>query len=253
MISSNDMGKACGCTGQVIRRFLKENGLIVPAEVSQKFRSAKQRGKTSFTKKEDRFIKANYLTMPVKTMASALNRSHTGVQYALRRLGLTIPRELIEARKQASRIQPGASPPNKGKKQIDYMSAEAIERTALTRFKKGDIPATAFDKDGIITIRHDHPDRANGGRAYKYVRLSLGVWKPLHTHTWEQVNGPLPEGHCLWFRDLDSMNCDLSNLELITRQENMARNTIQRFPPELISTIKILSKLKKTIKNHGTK
>ena len=36
------------------------------------------KGRTSFTAKEDQFIKDNYLTMPIKTMAKQIGRSGCG-------------------------------------------------------------------------------------------------------------------------------------------------------------------------------
>ena len=39
-------------------------------------------------------------------------------------------------------------------------------------------------------------------------------WMPLHILEWERVNGPLPAGHCLWFKDGDRLNVDVANLEL---------------------------------------
>jgi len=64
-----------------------------------------------------------------------------------------------------------------------------------------------------------------GGKSYKYICLALGSWKPLHIYNWEKTNGKIPKGHCLWFKNGDTMNCELSNLELITRAENMNRNS----------------------------
>lgn len=52
-----------------------------------------------------------------------------------------------------------------------------------------------------------------------------GRWVPYHRHLWEQENGPIPAGHNLIFRDGNTMNCALDNLELISRAENVKRNT----------------------------
>jgi len=49
------------------------------------------------------------------------------------------------------------------------------------------------------------------------------------------------------FRDRNPQHIELDNLELVTRAENMRRNTIHRYPPELKSTIRQLSKLKRAI------
>lgn len=217
--SSIDLGKHCRCTGQVVRRWLKENGLVVPKSVSYSFSVAKQTGKTSFSQKEDAFIKSNYLSMPVKVIAAELNRSGTGINSRLKHLGLVIPPEIIEQRKAASRIRRGSTPFNKGKRQADYMSADAIERTAATRYKKGNLPHNTKDHDGEITIR-----QKDGEPPYKFIRISLGKWELLHRHNWEKVNGPVPHGYCLWCLG-DTLDCNPDNWELITRKENRIRNS----------------------------
>lgn len=115
----------------------------------------------------------------------------------------------------------GHVPKNKGKKQVNYMSAEQISRTASTRFKKGQLPPNTLH-DGVITVRHGHKKR--GARPYKHIRIGLAKWKMLHVYMWEQANGPVPSGHIIVFRDKDSMNCELENLEMISRAEHARRN-----------------------------
>ena len=44
------------------------------------------------------------------------------------------------------------------------------------------------------------------------------------------------------------MNCEVSNLELITRAENMSKNTINRYPEHIKENIRLISKINKTIK-----
>ena len=49
------------------------------------------------------------------------------------------------------------------------------------------------------------------------------------------------------FKDKNPMNCVIENLEIITRKENMNRNTIHNYPTEVKQLIKLNSKLKKAI------
>ena len=134
------------------------------------------------------------------------------------------------------------------------MSNEQFEKCKKTMFKKGQLPKNTFPNDGVITIRHVHPD-SNNTKSYKWIRISLGKWKLLHKHIWEHINGPVPKNHCLWFKDGNSMNCVIENLELITRAENARRNhnKFLAYPEELKSTIKVISKINKKLKEHGTK
>ena len=54
------------------------------------------------------------------------------------------------------------------------------------------------------------------------------VWKELQIHNWEQIHGPVPKGMVLRCLTDDPLNCDPSNWELITRLENVERNSGRR-------------------------
>ncbi|WBH53522.1 hypothetical protein PALA8_04322 [Pseudomonas aeruginosa] len=72
-------------------------------------------------------------------------------------------------------------------------------------------------------------------------------WKGIHILLWEEHFGPIPTGHCVCFKDNNKQNVVIDNLEIITRAERMRRNSIHRYPPELKSAIRVISKLKRTI------
>jgi hypothetical protein len=48
------------------------------------------------------------------------------------------------------------------------------------------------------------------------------------------------------------MNNDIDNLMLLTKKENMVRNTIHRLPKELQQVMRLKCKLIKKINNNGT-
>lgn len=221
--SGKAIAKDCCCSSSAVQRYIRKKGLVVPPELRAKFRTQAMIGKTTFTAEEDMIIREQYLLKPVKVLAEELNRSFTGIMGRLKAMGLTIPPDLIEQRKQLGRIKKGGTPPNKGKKQHEYMSPELIAKSMKTRFKKGNIPHNSYNQPGKISIRK--ATEKKGGRAYQYICLELGKWKELHIHNWEKKNGPVPKGHCLWFRDGNSLNADVDNLELITRKENRMRNS----------------------------
>ena len=62
------------------------------------------------------------------------------------------------------------------------------------------------------------------GLPYKWIRLSKSKWIELHRYNWEKKYGKAPKGYCIWFKDGNSLNPIISNLELITRAENIKRN-----------------------------
>jgi hypothetical protein len=66
------------------------------------------------------------------------------------------------------------------------------------------------------------------GRAEVFVKVSdepeicapknkLLNWEHKKKIVWEAANGPVPEGHTLFFKDGDILNCELANLQLIKR------------------------------------
>ena len=117
-----------------------------------------------------------------------------------------------------------------------------------TQFKKGHRGGKALEKYQPIGTERLSKD----GYLERKVNDDMPLqrrWRAVHILLWESVNGVLPKNHCLIFRDGNKANITLDNLELITRAENMRRNTIHRYPPELKSAIRVVSKLKRTIEN----
>lgn len=106
----------------------------------------------------------------------------------------------------------GHIPPNKGKKQKEYMSKEAIERTKATRFQKGSIPPNA------VPVGYERIDRDG----YVYIKVE-GKKKLVlkHRYVWEQHNGSIPKGYNIQFKDGNKHNCDIDNLYMISRGEQM--------------------------------
>jgi len=220
--SCKEMGEKFGIAGAVVQRFLKRNGIVIPKQLSYKIRAKKLIGRTVVTPGQDEQIKALYLTMPVKTLARHLGIGDTALIKRLKTLDLVIPRHIIEQRKKDSQLKHGNIPVNKGLKQTEYMSPEAIERTKRTRFKKGDIPHNAYNEIGKIVIRQ----KKDGSERYKYICLAVGKWMLYHQYIWRKYHGDIPSGMVIRFKDGDSMNCEISNLECVTLAENLRLNNL---------------------------
>ena len=145
---------------------------------------------------------------------------------------------LIEGGKKF-RFTPGHTPFNKGKE----MPSEVYEKVKATMFKKGNRPQN-WKPDVTIVERKDADQ---SGRVYLYYKVRDSKWILYHNKVWIDQNGPIPKGNIIRFIDGNTRNCDISNLEMVTMKDNMARNTIQRFPEEIQQIIKLTSKLNKTI------
>ena len=135
----------------------------------------------------------------------------------------------------ANQFKPGHTPHNKGKQ----ISAEIYEKVAPTMFKRGNKPHNT-KPNGTINIRAD-----KSGRLYQYIKIKDSHWELLQRYVWTQANGEIPQGSVVIFLDGNYLNCDISNLQVISRRENMARNTIQRYPAELQQIMKLTCKLKR--------
>jgi hypothetical protein len=242
IMSGATIGKKLGISRNVVNDFKQKQGWQVSREQISKWRAEKLKGRTSFSKKEDRFIKDNYLVMPIKRLAAMMNRSYSGVTGRLDNLGLEIPEELRKERKNLYTYKKGCTPLNKGKKLSEFMSAEAIAKCAVHRFKKGHRPANA-KPIGTVIIKLER----KSDRYYKHITQATGKMKLLHKVVWEDANGPVPANHCIWFKDGNSMNVVLENLELITRKENLRRNAIHHYPKDLKEVIYLKNKIKKKI------
>lgn len=216
--------------------------------------------KTKFTPQQDAMATAGYLTTPIKLLAAQIGCSKSGLRCILKRLNLTIPTHIIAERKQIGRFKNGQISYNKGKKQTDYMTVAAIANSAKTRFKKGQTPHNCYNEVGKIVVRGQSGLRASGNQLnnveskpearspkqsttspkptlpYKYICIAVGKWELYHSHLWQQTNGAIPKGYCIWFIDGDTMNCKLENLECITRKENRYRNAChQTLKPQYLA------------------
>lgn len=108
----------------------------------------------------------------------------------------------------------GQEPPNKGKRCPDGTGGRH-PNARRSQFKKGQEPHNTkhlgherLNCDGYVEISVAETNPHTGyGRRYVHK----------HVHLWEQINGPVPEGHCLKCLDSDKTNADPSNWKLISR------------------------------------
>lgn len=144
----------------------------------------------------------------------------------------------------ATRFKSGVKPWNKGTHYV------AGGRSAETRFKKGQMSGAAQHnyvpigtlriKDGVLSrkIGDEHPVPARH-------------WKAVHAIVWEAANGPIPCGSIVVFlkgmKTLVEDEITVDKLELITRVENMRRNTYHNYPKEIATAIQLRGALNRKI------
>lgn len=138
----------------------------------------------------------------------------------------------------------GLVPHNSGKKQTEFLSAEAIERSKATRFKKGHTPHNS---------KYDGHERISK-EGYVEVRISPGVYILKHRKIWEAHYGAIPKGYIIVFKDGNKENCAIENLEMITRDENAIRNRrLGKCPREIQKAEYARVQLNRKIKEYGKK
>jgi len=196
-------------------------------------------------------IRERYPFEPTKKIADDLGLSESSVYN--RAFAMGVKKDPVYLRStqfppgylggKATQFKKGQAPPNKGQK----MSTEVYQKVARTMFKKGTVPPNT---QPIGTI---HQRRDTGGKMYQYIKLADSEWQLLNRYTWEMHNGPIPKGMVVVYKDGNYLNNDINNLLMITKKENMARNTIQRLPKELQQVMRLKCKLIKKINNNGTK
>ncbi|MER0831564.1 HNH endonuclease signature motif containing protein, partial [Pseudomonas aeruginosa] len=174
-------------------------------------------------------------------LAARLNKTLQQICSKAYRLGLKKSPEFSKKIRQdwgsATRFKKGNTPWNCGMKGLP-----ARGRSSETQFKKGQKPHTWLPVGSTRVSADGYLQRKISDTGYP-----PRDWKSIHILLWEEHVGPIPTGHCVCFKDNNKQNVVIDNLELITRAERMRRNSIHRYPPELKSAIRVISKLKRTI------
>lgn len=162
---------------------------------------------------EDEFLRQNYEKMTTRELGGAIGRTKQAVMNRLKKLGIRLSIEEKERRLKDNIFKVGQTPWNKG---IHCRFSPATE------FKKGQKPKN-IKSIGSVSVRTKiMPDGKE--QKYLFVKVSENKWVLLHRLLWEQNYGKIPDGFVVRFKDGDSMNCVLENLELISRKENRNRN-----------------------------
>lgn len=148
-----------------------------------------------------------------------------------------------ETRKAATnggKFKKGDTPINKGVK----MTADKYNKCKATMFKKGNKPHNTnnighkrVSKDGYICVKtQDSGIKSN--------------YELLHRHVWEKHNGAIPEGYNVQFKDGNRKNCNIDNLYLISRAEQLRNeNSLHvKYPKEIAELIQIKGAINRQIR-----
>lgn len=150
-----------------------------------------------------------------------------------------------EQRSVTTQFKKGCQAANKGKRMEALIKNKAkLKKWKDGLWKKGNKPHNT-GTDGEIRWRK------NPG--YYFIRISEGYWEFLHRYLWKKENGDIPEGHNIVYKDGNHRNCTIENLDCISNEELALRNTIHRYPKEVVEVIRLKSKLNNQIKEQDGK
>lgn len=168
-----------------------------------------------YSEEEDNFLIDNVKGISLKELREQFNKkfgynlSESAIANRKNKLGLS-------SGIKGGQFQKGSVPFNKGKKQKDYMSKEAINKTKNTRFKKGNIPhnhrplgSERTTIEGYIEVKVAEPNK----------------WKTKAVVIYEEKYGKIPKGHKVIYLDGNRQNLDVSNLKVISSAEELIMNS----------------------------
>ena len=185
------------------------------------------------------------------TLAKEFGINTSRVYQKAARMGLKKTTEFLSSKESGrtdgkrggnSRFKPGHQTWNKG---INFNPGG---RSVETRFKKGMKPHTwqpigaeRLSKDGYLQRKAFD----TGYPPKDWVGVHILIWQEHH-------KTELPKGHAIVFKDGDKTNITIENLECLSRAELMKRNSVHRFPKELIELIHLRGVINRKI-NQGSK
>lgn len=219
-----------------------------------------------WTRREDAIIRRRYPSQPTAVIAREIDRSTRAVYVRARQLGVAKSAAYLSG-VQSGRFRRGSqhvgsaywfpkghTPANKG---VKRGKGWAPGRMRDGQFKPGvrlgvaaknwrPVGTILPDSDGYLRIKVREAQR---GEATGYGNVR--VWPMLQRHVWEQAHGPIPPGHTVCFIDGDRTHCTLDNLELVSRADLLARNSVHRLPKPLASAIQLLGALTRQIRKRS--
>ncbi len=205
-----------------------------------------------WTDAEERLLSARYADTPIPELTALLGRSAEKIHQKAHRMEIYRSDEFLRGphgnRMRAGskigesyRFHKGHIPANKGLRRPGW----APGRMSDTQFKAGDRPVTWVP----IGTRRIEPDGYEKIKVTDSRQPARKNWEYVHVRAWVAAHGTVPPSHAVVFRDGNKKNCALENLELISRQELMRRNSVHRLPKALAQVVQLKGALQHRINN----
>ena len=205
-------------TAELVDRFNTRFGAGVSLYAIKKYkenhglRNGRVGGSTSmkYTEEMHAFMKEYVPGHTHKEIQAEFNRRFVEVHISLGRVKSYIKNHGLNTGF-TGQFQKGCISHNKGQK----MPPDVYKKCKATMFKAGQTPCNKkplgserITKDGYIEVKIAEPNK----------------WRLKHLVVWEEVNGPVPPKHCIFFMDNDRTNTNIENLRLIPRSHLVSMN-----------------------------
>jgi len=194
-----------------------------------------------YTPEQLEFLKDGYRTLKMEHLVIAFN-AEFGTEKTEQKIKACVSNHGFRSGR-TGYFKKGHIPHNKGVEGWD--SGGNSHRTRFKEDQRGSkwvpIGSERLSKDGILQ------------RKIRDTKYAYRNWKSVHSLLWEKHNGPVPKGHVVVFRDKDRTRIEIENLECITREENMRRNSLHNMPEPLKDVIRIRGVLNRHINKRDGK
>lgn len=129
-------------------------------------------------------------------------------------------------------------------------------RSAETRFKPGRPACEARNYQPIGSLRLNKDGYLERKVTDDPALAPVRRWVGVHRLVWEAAHGPIPPRHVVRFlpgqRTVVAEEITVERLELVSQAENMRRNTVHRYPPQIAQAVQLLGALNRIINNRST-
>lgn len=180
-----------------------------------------------YTEKQIRFLRT-HRRLPRRELAALYNRRWR-TSWSFEQIDSLCGRKKIFTGR-TGRFKKGHIPWNNGTKGM------GICKPNSGCFKTGSIPpnhkpvdSKRIDVDGYIYIKTAEPN----------------IWRMKHIIVWEKRHGAIPAGRILRFKDGNTLNCRIGNLELISRSLHCRLNKLRynNAPAKTRPTLKLIAQI----------
>lgn len=205
---------------------------------------ARRHDQRPWTASDDAGLRTLYPNSPNQVIADVMGRSLLGIKN--RATKLQLHKSAAYMSQYAGRIQPGASPWNKGLK-----GWQSGGRSADTRFKPGRRPEEARNYKPIGSLRISKDGYLERKFTDDTTLMPQRRWVAVHRQAWEAAHGTIPPGHLVRFKPgqkttvLEHITPD--RLECISRAEHAHRNHPRSKHPELARLVQLKGQITRQV------